>query len=180
MKYKRQKTNYVKLSTIFSVLGSFCTRLFTFHFSLSTRACARGVATLPTVILLGVMALMVAVGITTLSFTELMISQGGSQSSRALFYAESGARDALLKIARNKNYECVATDCYTIYFTPSASCTGVNGGCAKVSVGAGTTSKIATSTGVMGASTRTMRVSVALDTNGQIATSTTQTVWAEI
>lgn len=179
MKNKRWKIKYGKLSERVSSHGLSCLPLFTFHFSLSTSR-RRGVATLPTVILLGIMALVVAVGITTLSFSELMISQGGSQSSRALFYAESGARDALLKIARNKNYECVATDCYTVYFTPSASCTGVGGGCAKVSVGAGTTSKIATSTGVMGASTRTMRVSVTLDTNGQIATSTTETVWTEI
>ena len=66
----------------------------TFDFRPSTRACARGVATLPTVMLLGVMALVVAVSITTLSFTELFISQGSAQSSRAHFYAEAGGAGA--------------------------------------------------------------------------------------
>lgn len=147
---------------------------------LSTRC--RGVATLPTVMLLGVMSLIVAVGITTLAFTELLISQGGSQSSRALFYAEAGARDALVKIARNKNYTCSAPDCYTIDFSTNGCSLGSD--CAKVSVSAGTGAtgdpKIVTSKGIMKASTRTMQVSVSMDTNGQIATSSTQTVWTEI
>src|SRR5574343_222236 len=83
-----------------------------------------GVATLPTVILLGIMALVIAVGVETLSFTELMISQGGAQSSRALFYAEAGARDALIKIDRNKNYTCATTDCYSIDFSTNGCSTG--------------------------------------------------------
>lgn len=132
--------------------------------------------------LLGIMSLIVAVGITTLAFTELLISQGGLQSSRALFYAEAGARDALVKIARNKNYTCATTDCYTIDFSTNGCSTGND--CAKVSVSAGDGSggnpKIVVSKGVMKASARTMQVSVSMDANGQIATSTTQTIWTEI
>ena len=86
-----------------------------FYIQYSARS--RGVATLPTVMLLGVMALVVAVSITTLSFTELFISQGSAQSSRAHFYAEAGARDALMKIARNKTYLCATTDCYSVNFS---------------------------------------------------------------
>jgi len=141
---------------------------------------SRGVATLPTVMLLGIMSLVVAVGVTTLSFTELLISQGGSQSSRALFYAEAGARDALIKIARNKNYTCAGTApdyCYTIDFSTGGCSTGND--CAKVAVSAGDP-KIVTSKGMMKASARTIQVSVSMDSNGQIATSTTQTVWTEI
>lgn len=56
--------------------------------------------------------------------------------------------------------------------------------CAKVSVSAGTGAggdpKVVTSKGIMKASTRTMQVSVSMDPNGQIATSSTQTVWTEI
>ena len=61
----------------------------------------RGVATLPTVMILGVMALSVAVGVTTVAFTESFISQGAVQSNKALIYAEAGARDALIRIARD-------------------------------------------------------------------------------
>lgn len=143
---------------------------------------SRGVATLPTVLVLGVMTLAVVVGITAVSLTESFISQGSAQSSKALFYAESGARDALVKIARNKNYTCSATDCYTIDFSVNG-CSLLND-CAKVSVSAGVGTvgdpKIITSKGIMKASARTIRVSAIIDANGQIATSTTETVWTEI
>ena len=141
----------------------------------------RGVATLPTVLVLGVMALAVAVGITAVSLTESFISQGSAQSSRALFYAEAGARDALIKIARNKNYTCSSADCYTIDFSTNGC--GLLNDCAKVSVsGTGATGdpKIITSKGIMKASTRRMQVSVILDGgtvgNGEI----TSAVWNEI
>jgi len=146
------------------------------------RPLKHGVATLPTVMVLGVMALVVAVSVTTLSYTELFISQGGSQSTRALFYAEAGAHDALVKIARKKKYTCSAVDCYTIDFSSNGCSTGND--CAKVSVSAGVGTivdpKIVTSKGVMKSSTRTIQVSVLIDSDGQIATSTAQTVWTEI
>lgn len=138
----------------------------------------QGVATLPTVMLLGIMALVVAVGVTALSFTELMVSQGSAQSSRALFYAEAGARDALIRIARNKNYSYTTGDGYTIDFSVNGCSTGDD--CAKVLVSTGSDPKIITSKGIMRSSTRTIQVSVSIDTNGQIATSTSQTVWTEI
>lgn len=175
MKYTKKKTKDKKLNRWHNTNDFSCVPL-------SVRFDTRGVATLPTIMLLGVMSLVVAAGITTLAFTELLISQGGSQSSRALFYAESGARDALIRIARNKNYTCATADCYTVDFSSSGCSTGND--CAKVSVSAGTGGvgdpKIITSKGVMKASTRTMQVSVSIDSNGQIATSTTQTIWSEI
>lgn len=140
----------------------------------------RGVATLPTVLILGVMALAVAVGITAVSLTESFISQGSAQSSRALFYAEAGARDALIKIARNKNYTCSSADCYTIDFSTNG-CSLLND-CAKVSISAGVGTvgdpKIVTSKGIMKSSTRTMQVSVVFDAsgNGEITTAT----WTEL
>ena len=139
----------------------------------------RGIATLPTVIVLGIVILAVVVSITSVSLSESFISQGGSRSSQALFFAEAGARDALVKIARNKNYTCTATDCYTIDFATNG-CANLNG-CAKVSVSAGVGTvgdpKIVTSKGVMQLSARTINVNVILDTNGngEIATTT----WSE-
>ncbi|KKU81358.1 MAG: hypothetical protein UY07_C0020G0012 [Parcubacteria group bacterium GW2011_GWA1_47_8] len=134
----------------------------------------KGLATLPTVILLGIVSLVIAVGITTLSFTELFISQGNSQSSKALFYAEAGARDALIKIARNKTYLCATTDCYTIDFSTSGCSTGND--CAKVQVTGNDTSKTVTSKGIMKASTRILQATVTLDTDGAI----TGTTWSEV
>ena len=135
---------------------------------------SRGVATLPTVMLLGVMALVVAVSITTLSFTELFISQGSAQSSRAHFYAEAGARDALIKIARNKTYLCATTDCYSVNFS-SNGCT-LSKDCAKVQVTGNDTAKTITSKGIMNANTRTLQVALTLDTDGLITSAT----WNEV
>ena len=143
---------------------------------------SRGIATLPTVMVLGVIALAIAVGITAVALTESFISQASSQSSRALFYAESGARDALVKIARNENYTCSTTDCYTIDFSTNGCSTGND--CAKVTVsgGTGTTAnpKIITSKGVMKTSTRTIQVSVVLDNGTAGIGAITSTTWVEL
>ncbi|MEK7538818.1 MAG: hypothetical protein AAB552_03170 [Patescibacteria group bacterium] len=143
---------------------------------------SQGGATLPTVLVLTILTLTVAVGITTISFTESFISESGVQSSTALFYAEAGTRDALTKIARNKGYTCASADyCYSIELV-SGGCTGSVLGCARVSVsaGAGTTAapKVVTSKGIVKTSTRTLSVDVILDSGagtniGQITSATT-------
>lgn len=125
----------------------------------------RGIAALPTMMILGMLTLIIVIGITSVTFSELFISQSSSQSFRSLYYAETGARDALQKISRNKNYSCTTTDCYSIDFATNG-CSLVTG-CAKVSVSAaaGDTAnpKIIISKGIMNSSVRTMQVSVILD-----------------
>lgn len=148
----------------------------------SVKSSSRGVAMLPTVMILGVLALTVAVSITALSFTELFTSQGSAYSSRAHFYAEAGARDALVRIARNKTYTCPTNDCYSVDF--SANGCSLGSGCAKVSVSTGTgdtgNPKVVISKGTMKSSTRTLEVSVIFDggaaTHGEI----TATSWREL
>lgn len=146
----------------------------------------KGIATLPTIMIIGMIALALVVSITAISFNELLISQGSAQSSSALFYAESGARDALLKIARDKNYSCITPDCYSIDFVENGCVNNTN--CAKVTVSndPGTTEnpKIIVSKGVMKASIRTIQVGVILDggstdpslQNGEITSSS----WSEL
>lgn len=143
----------------------------------------RGIATLPTILALMVLLLVLAVGVTYLSFTENQISGGQNNSSQALQYAEAGARDALQRIARNKNYNCAASstaNCYSVAFF-SDGCTA-NTGCAQVAVstasGTASAPKIVTSTGIVGSNQRTIQVQVIFDSNlnGQIATTT----WTEV
>ncbi len=125
----------------------------------------QGIATLPTVIVIGLIALAVVVSITAMTFDQLLISQAGAQSSAALFYAESGARDALTRIARNKNYTCSTADCYSVDFAAGGCAAGTS--CAKVSVSAGLGTsadpKIIVSKGLMGSSVRRIQSSVLLD-----------------
>jgi len=139
-----------------------------------------GVATLPTVIMITMIILAIGIGITSLSLTEVFISAGQNQSSIALSYAETGARDALIKIARNKKYTCATADCYSIPFATNGCVTGNE--CVRVSVSAGTGStidpKIITASGQSRSHTKKIQVNVILDpsSNGEIATST----WREI
>lgn len=146
----------------------------------------KGIATLPTVIIIGMMALAVVVSITSMALNELIISQGQSDSQTTLFYAEAGARDALVRIARNKNYTCSTTDCYNVDFIANGCSLGTD--CAKVSVssGIGTTAdpKIIISKGIMRSSLRRMQVSVILDSGTTTASlqkgEITSTVWTEL
>ena len=145
-----------------------------------------GVATIPIVLILGVLALAIAIAVATLSYNDATISQSSNQSSRALFYAEAGARDALTKIARDHTYTCASVDCYLVDFVSNGCTNGTD--CAKVMVSSGTGAtgdpKIITSKGVMKSSTRIMQVSVILDGGtsdpdlqyGEI----TNTTWTEV
>jgi len=146
----------------------------------------RGMALLPAVIVLGIMAVTVAVAMMAVSFNESLTSQGLSESSRAIFYAEAGARDALIKITRNKNYTCSNTDCYSLDFITNGCSAG--NGCAKISVsaGLGTNSdpKVITSKGIMKNATRTIEVSVILDGGTSLDLdqlgNITSTTWTEL
>ncbi len=146
----------------------------------------RGIAALPTVVVIGLIALAVVVSITSIAFNELLISQGSAQSGAALFYAESGVRDALLRVARDKNYVCDTTDCYSIDFIASGCANETD--CAKVSVsaGIGTTAdpKVITSKGIMKASTRRLQANVVLDGGTTVASDQygeiTSVTWTEL
>ncbi|MDD5152383.1 MAG: hypothetical protein PHS95_00050 [Candidatus Pacebacteria bacterium] len=146
----------------------------------------RGIATLPIVLIIGVLALAIAVGVSSMSYVDSTISQSSTQSARALFYAEAGARDALEKIARNNTYTCASTDCYSIDFVSNGCSSSAD--CAKISVSAGTgvtgNPKIITSKGIMRTSTRTVQVSVILDNGTSDASlqygAITGTTWTEL
>lgn len=137
-----------------------------------------GAATIPTVLALTILVTAIAISITAVSLIESFVAAGQNQATLALVYAEAGARDALLKIARNKNYTCATTDCYQINMV-SSGCTA-NEGCAKVTVsaglGTGADPKIITSKGLVLSKTRRVQVNVTLDSslNGEIASTTWQ------
>jgi len=133
----------------------------------------KGMATLPTVIVIGIMVLAVVVSITSISLNELFISQGQANSATALFYAEAGARDALIKIARNKNYTCSdPSSCYLEFATNGYS----NGtDYSQVLVSGDSSTKVIASKGVMKLISRNIQVVVSLDTNGKIS----NTTWTE-
>lgn len=135
----------------------------------------RGIATLPTVLALMLLMVAVAVGITSLAFSESVISSGAALSSQALVYAEAGARDALERVARDKTYLCATSSCYSIDFVQSTGCSN-NDGCGRIQVTGNDTSKTITSEGRAKNNIRTIQVTVTLDANGEI----TATAWQEL
>lgn len=118
----------------------------------------KGFATLPTVIILSLLILVVVLNLAAVGYSENVVSSNFSQSTRALSYAESGARDALQRLARNKNF---TTSTYTIEFSPNGCST--NEGCAIISVSSSTNPKIITSQGRNKTSLRTVQVNVVYD-----------------
>lgn len=139
-----------------------------------------GVAVLPIVIALTILVLSVGVSMAGISLTGVYMSDEQKKTSEAYSYAEAGAKDALIKIARNKNYTCNSNDCYLIDTVPSGCST--NRGCARVSVSTGIGSvgdpKIITSKGETGNYLRKVQVSVVFDgsLNGEISSATWQEV----
>ncbi len=140
----------------------------------------RGFATIPTILALSLVIIALATGLAALTFTEVSTVMTQQQSNKALLYAETGARDALVRIARNKNYSCVTADCYSLNMVANGCTT--DEGCAKITVSAGTGTsldpKIITAKGIARTNIRKIEVRVVFDVseNGEISSTT----WSEL
>jgi hypothetical protein len=136
----------------------------------------RGVATLPTVLALSFLILAVGISILAITYNENVVALDQRQALQALRYADSGVKDALIKMDRNRDFNCVTTDCYTIDMVTSGCANST--GCAKVTVSAGTGAggdpKIITSKGIVGNITKKVQVNVTYDASlfGQITSYT--------
>lgn len=134
------------------------------------RSDKRGAATLPTIIALSVLIIAMSTSLASTSIVENFINHGFMQSSKALFYAEAGAKDALMRIARNKNYSCdtPVSGCYEINFV-SQGCSS-NDGCARITVSTSSSPKIIISEGRVKDNIRKIKVEASFDVsaNGKI------------
>lgn len=134
----------------------------------------KGIATLPTILVLAILILAVGTSVALLGLNSSLISQDQLNGQTALFYAESGAQDALLKIARNSGYSCTTANCYTIDMATSGCSSST--ACAKITVSSGTGAsgnpKIITSTGYSGSNNRKVIVQVSIDSTGAITSYT--------
>jgi Tfp pilus assembly protein PilX len=124
----------------------------------------KGVATLPTVMAITVLLVAIVSGIAMMSFSESFLSMGATQSAKALRYAEAGARDALMRVARNKNYTCdtPADGCYQIPFVDNG-CSASLQGCAKITVDDASAPKTIVSRGYVRGNVRKMQVAITFD-----------------
>jgi len=65
----------------------------------------KGVAMLPMVLSLSFIILAIVISLSSLSFIEMSIGTAQKRADEAYFIANSGISDAIIQIARNKNYE---------------------------------------------------------------------------
>jgi len=140
--------------------------------------CHTGFASLPIVIGLMAMILVVGTGVALSGFLESSMTLSSARSSNALYYAEAGAQDALMRIARNKNYTCdsPSSGCYTISYKTSGC--SANEGCARITVSSDNSPKVIVSEGRVNNNIRKIQVDVYFDSllDGEISTTT----WREI
>lgn len=122
-----------------------------------------GMASIPTIIVL--MALIISAGalIASISISDNISVSDTNNSGRALNYAQLGAKDALERIARNKDY----SGTYSID-TVSGGCSGIFSGCAAINVDSGSNPKIINVEGRKEDIKRKIQVKVNLDENGLI------------
>lgn len=125
-----------------------------------------GVASLPVILSMMILILAVGIGVTSVGLTESIISAGHKQSSEALLFAEAGARDALMRISRGKNFNSAS---YQINFAPNGCLNYA--GCATISVSSAISPKVIISEGRAKSSIRKVQVNVFFDAlqNGEIA-----------
>lgn len=139
-----------------------------------------GMAAVPIVLALGIIIVALAVGVTAMTVSDSIVAQGSLQSSRARQYADAGAHDALIRISRNKFYECAVpalpAGCYTLDLVENGCAT--NGGCARVTVTGTTSAKVIQVAGRVGGNIRKIEVNATLDGlgNGEILS----TEWVEL
>lgn len=112
---------------------------------LTAKPLERGIAALPTVIVIGTLVLLIVVALISSGMIENAISFGHSQSQEAYVVAELGAQDAIMRIARNKDFESAG---YQIT---------VSNGTANITV-SGVTTKTIVSAGTVSNKTRTLQV----------------------
>jgi Tfp pilus assembly protein PilX len=133
-----------------------------------------GIAALPVILIFMIFVMVVGLGITNIGFNEAIISTGSAQSSKAFNYAEAGAKDGLMRIARDSSYTCPVDACYSIDF--SANGCSTNEACAKIKITAVGNDRIIVSEGRVKNNFRRVQVTATLDADGTI----TGSVWEEL
>lgn len=129
-----------------------------------------GVAALPTIMVIALIVLVAGIGVMSTGFVENAVTFGEEESREALYAAESGIHDAVLRINRNKNCESAGIPACASYSFPV--------GAASVAVavtGAGSP-KTVLATGTIKNKTRRIQATATIDGNNKVIVS----AWTEL
>jgi len=135
-----------------------------------------GMASLPTVLALLMLMMVLGGLISSIGLSELESSNNLASSAKAKQYAQAGIKDALERIARNKDYLCEsAPGCpggnYQLAFADNGCAN--NMACATVTVSGSATLKTIMSIGASSNNRRKINATITLDSDGLI----TDTNW---
>ncbi len=130
--------------------------------------CDKGVAALPTILIIAMVILLVGIGIASSGFIENLSSFGELENKKALFTAESGARDAFKRIVRDKNCNSGTPTClsYSLIVGDGTASVSITGGDVKTIISIGNVNNKISK----------IQVVVSFDTYGKA----TQTSWQQI
>lgn len=121
-----------------------------------------GMASIPTVIVLIILIISIGVLISSISISDIVSVSDTNNSGRALNYAQLGAKDALERLARNKDY----SGSYSIAMTTNG-CDAAYSACATVVV-SGSSPKVINAEGRVKDLKRKIQVNVNLDAKGLV------------
>ncbi|MBI4458169.1 hypothetical protein HY633_04355 [Candidatus Uhrbacteria bacterium] len=130
----------------------------------------KGIAALPTILIISLLVLIAGAGILGTSLVEDAVTSGDKESREAIYAAEAGIHDAIVRLARNK--ECnngVAPSCTSFSLAVGDASTAVT-------VAGASTPKTITSVGTRKNKTRTLQAVVSIDANHKVSV----TSWSEI
>lgn len=130
----------------------------------------KGVAALPTIILIAMVILLAAVGVSSSGFIEGLISYGELESKKTLFAAEVGARDAFERVVRSKRCNIDASPSCSSYSLI------VDDATASIVVSGSGNVRTIVSTGQIGVIKSKIQVEISFDANDKA----TQTSWKQI
>lgn len=63
----------------------------------------KGAASIPLVLGIGILVFLIAISVTSIETTRIYLTQANIDGAQAMQYAQSGLRDALMQLARNRN-----------------------------------------------------------------------------
>ena len=122
-----------------------------------------GIASVASVVVLMILIISAGALIASLSLADSLSVGGRNTSNKALDFARSGAKDALERIARQRDY----TGAYSLELAADG-CSEPYAGCASVVVNPGLSPKTVSVEGRVGNLKRKIQVAVNLDPDGLI------------
>lgn len=126
---------------------------------------SKGLATIPTIIILSLVILAIGASMMTSGFIESLMSKTAIEVQESFYLSDSGIDDALLKIARDKNLGVIPGN----WSLPTL-------GSSTITVSGDATTRVINSLGIISEKQKNLKTNVTLNEYGQI----TATSWEEV